>query len=67
MITMTGCRTSAEGQVIHDLLKWWISRYSTTVKDMKYLEDAVVRRPENPHCPVVMEAYHAQQQDKVDI
>jgi hypothetical protein len=34
---------------------------------MKHLEDAVVRRPENPHCPVVMEAYHAQQQDKVDI
>jgi hypothetical protein len=29
--------------------------------------DAIVRRPKNPHCPVVMEAYHAQQQDKVDI
>jgi hypothetical protein len=29
--------------------------------------DAVVRRPENPHCPVVIEAYHAQQQDQVDI
>jgi hypothetical protein len=34
-ITMTGCRTSTEGQVIHDLLQWWISRYSTTVEDMK--------------------------------
>ncbi len=42
-------------------------RYSTTVKDMKYLKDAVMRRPENPHCPTVMEAYHAQQQDEVDI
>ncbi len=28
--------------------------------------DAVVRRPENPQVPAVMEAYHAQQ-DKVDI
>jgi hypothetical protein len=28
---------------------------------------AVVRRPENPHCPVVIEAYHAQKQDQVDI
>jgi hypothetical protein len=29
--------------------------------------DAVVKRPENHiYCPVVMEAYHAQEQDKVD-